>query len=280
MRLFLILLAASSIGYSETQTLEAAKAVPKSDARILGSLEFRPSLTNEKGEAHTEDNAIFGYQFTRDTYISYKQEFSTNLYNPMTPNISGVGIYATDGYFRGGVANILRSGSWSLGYEGRLYMPTWGIKRDAGMLTVIRNYAKIAYQVTPDLTIGLDEAPFVVDVYDHAGSTANGRAFANPAFENKADLWVNYFITRDLRLFIPLKFTAKKNREFSSKAAFDGAWSYNACFWPELWYRVAANYQVGAAYYTDNLIAPDFSRTTVSDGFRRSVTQLILAVNI
>lgn len=283
MKWFAIGLIVSGLAYgAPTQTLSTsvAPSAPPS-AQVIGVAEFRPSYRSTFGEVHTENNIVLGYRFDRDRYLSYRQEYNTNLYEPRSQLANGMSLTATDGYLRGGIANIWQAESMplSFNYEGRLYAPTFAVRRDAGMITALRTYLRWTYRFSDKLSISLDEVP-VIPVYDRAGAVVNGRAVANPAFENKVELVTVYNFAKDFVFILPFKYTASRNRDFSKAARANGTWGQFLQIWPEVWYTVGPNARIGAAYYTDNLVHPTFSGFTLDNGIRNSVTQFIFSANL
>jgi hypothetical protein len=254
-------------------TSTTAVSTTASDAKMIGIAELRPSYGSVLGEFHTENNAILGYQFSKDTNLVYKQEFFTNLYHPGTRD--GMTLEARDGYFRGNITNIWTNGPWGLNYEGRLYLPTYASRREAGMIVAARNYAHLGYRFSGAFTLILSEAP-VFHVYDVAGY----KKAANPWYENKVELTGVYKFSDNTRLIVPLKFSSLKYRNFAKGAKYNDAWGHTLVLWPELWHRLDSTFQVGAAYYTGSLIQDNFGATTIENGFKTGVAQLIFAANL
>jgi hypothetical protein len=260
---------------TESTTTTSTSAIPaETGGSVIGSVELRPSYQSQIGEFHTENLAELGYKFDPDTFASYRQEFNTNLYQPSKVS-EGVDATAMDGYLRGGVANIWRADDLSLSWEGRAYVPTNEIKRDQGMLTAIRNYAILNYQLSPAVGFTIADAP-ILHVYDRAG--ANG--IANPIFENKLDVGPSFAFTDRLKLFVPLKLSNLRHRAFANGAVNNDAWVHSLQLYPELFYTASENITLGGAYYTTSLIEPDFGGFTLNEGFKNSVTQLIFIAHL
>ena len=251
------------------------------DARVLGSVEVRPSYKSMLGEFHSEDSAVLGYQFTRDTSATYKQDFNTNVYDPhLIESQSGLNAYLVDGYFKEKITNLINIGSFSLGYEGRQYLPTWALRRQAGMLTAIRNYLKIKYQATSRLILTFEETP-VVHLYDQPGSITRKGPLANPIFENRSSVGAEYAFSDRLKLILPVMLSDVRNREYDSAAVNNSKWSHKLWVNPELYYTVNPNVTVGMGYYSDNLLKNgDFAETALGEGLEQGTTQLIFSANL
>ena len=209
----------------------------------------------------------------------YKQEFNSNIYDP--GKNSGLGLYAYDGYFKGYTGDLWKSDSLPLtfGYEGRLYLPTYSSRRDAGMITFVRNYLRLTYKFSNSFNVVLDEIP-VLHIYNQAGSVTSSGATANPFFEDKIELTPNYNITQTVRLSIPIKYSATRYSTYLAGSKFNNGWGHYLYVWPEINWAFAPNMRVGLAYYSDNMVAPDFSKTTFSDGFKLGTTQMIFAASL
>jgi hypothetical protein len=260
---------------------ELTSSQNSSDQKVLGTLEFRPSYRSLVGEFHSENSAILGYQFNKEVSLVYKQEFNTNLYDPnLGEDQGGLNAYLYDGYFKLKANNLYQQGRFSFNYEGRAYVPTWAVKRDAGMLTAIRNYAKLKYRVKTGLFLVAEEIP-VAHLYQQAGTvTGAGKAVANPYFENRVSVGIEYAFSDKLRLSAPVLLSSTRTRAFSTRAANDDRWGHKVWINPELFYTVNANLVVGAGYYSENLVKSNFSETTLIDGFNKGTTQFIVGVNL
>lgn len=251
------------------------------ETKLLGSAEIRPSYKSQMGEFHSEDSVFLGYQFNRDNSVVYKQEFNTNIYDPKLASAqSGLNGYLVDGYLKEKVNNIYSSGNLSLGYEGRQYLPTWTAKRDAGMITALRNYAKLKYQASSNLALTFEEVP-VVHVYQQAGSMTSKGPVANPIFENRASVGFEYSFSDKLKLIAPVLLSDVRTRSYSVNAANDSKWLHKVWVNPEVYYSVNSNVVVGMGYYSENLIKNNnFMDSAVGAGFEQGTTQLIFSTNL
>ncbi len=243
---------------------------------IIGVVDFRPSYKSTAGSFANELWAQAGYRFADGNSVYYRQEFSTNVYNPSAS--SGLNALTLSGSFRAKVNNIWQNkeSGLSLNWEPRLYVPTDGLKRDAGMITAVRNYVKIRKQLSSTAYLQLSDSP-ILHVYSSKGATVLGKIQANPFVENRVllEAEVELFI-KGLTLYMPIELQSVHFHSFGG-AANNASWGHNLSFWPELTYPVAKTIRMGLAFRTDNMIKPDFSATTISDAFRLGVTQVILS---
>jgi hypothetical protein len=274
---FLLFCLVISVGYLGAS--QAALNAP-SNSSILGSLEVRPSYKSIVGEFHSEDSAVLGYQFNKNNSLVYKQEFNTNLYDPSLPESkSGINAYLFEGYLKAKANNVYQNGDLSLSYEGRQYFPTWSVKRDAGMLTALRNYAKVKYQLTSAVALTAEEVP-VIHLYNQAGSMGAKGPNANPFFENRASIGLDYAFSDKLKLSIPLLVSSVRTRAYDNLAANNDKWGHKVWVNPEIYYSVNSNVVVGMGYYSDNLVRSNFSDTAIGDGLNQGTTQFIFSTNL
>jgi len=266
----------------KTTTLTSEGLMPSSsDSKIIGSLEIRPSYRSNLGEFHSEDSLFLGYQFNKTNNLVYKQEFNTNLYDPkLAATTSGLNGYLFDGYFRGRSNNLYKADSFSMSYEARGYLPTWSVKRSAGLITAVRNYAKLKYQASPGVAFTCDVVP-VVHLYQQAGSLTLKGPVANPIFESRESLGFEYQVSDNLKVLVPILISSSRYRAYDSRAINNNQWGHKLWVNPEVFYSVNSNLNLGLGYYTDNLIKNNnFTDTIFSEGFKFGTTQLILATSL
>jgi len=261
-------------GSTTTSLSEAAIKAP-SEQKIIGVLEFRPSWTQSTGKFHTENMAQLGYQFNKNTTLSYRQYFNTNIYNP--DNSEGLGLTAQDGLFVADFRNIWTNSSQGLsfGYEPRLYLPTATATRDAGMITVVRNYLKLTKKFSDKFSLTAMEIP-ILHIYSRSGTGDK----ANPVFENRVYLIASYSPVKSVSIDIPLMLNSQRTANYNAVAKNNDRWGHILWSWPEVTYAVSPNTALGVGFMTDNLIRPDFSALTIGDGFRKGVAQMILRATL
>lgn len=243
--------------------------------KVHGMAEFRPSYTTKAGEVHSENAAELGYDFSKNTSVFYRQEFNSNLYHPS--NVSGANVLATDGYIKALSANLVQfeGTPFSINYEGRWFFPTPEKKRDAGMITSMRNYVWLKYTATKSFNVYLAEAPGF-----HIFNQAGFKGAANPVFENRVELVGEYVFTDKLKLVFPFKLTTTKYRDFQTGAKNNDAWGNYLYVHPELTYKVNANWKVGTAFYSGALTNAGFSDLTLGDGLSGGVFQTFVAASL
>lgn len=246
-----------------------------STGKVHGLVEFRPSYISKIGEMHTEDAVELGYDFNPGTSLFYRQELTTNLYNP--GNVSGIDSNAGDGSIRGTLYNLLplEGTPYTFGYEGRVYLPTMERRRDAGMISTIRNYLWLKYSPTKSFNLYVAEVP-VVHLYNQVG-TGNT---ANPIFENKVDMIAEYNFTRNFRASLPIKFSITKYSNYKVGAKYNDAWVNFLQVYPEIMYKLTPNWRVGAAVYTGALTNAGLSELTLEEGFKNSTFQTFVMATL
>ncbi len=255
-------------------TLSQSVGAP-SAAKVHGFAEFRPSYTTKAGEVHSENAAELGYDFSKSTFLFYRQEFNTNLYNPA--NVSGTNVSPTDGYIKMVAQNLYSfSGTpLSLSYEGRYFLPTLERKREAGMLTTLRNYVWLKYAASNSLNFYLAEAP-MIHVYKDRGY----KNAANPIFENRVELVAEYIFTDKVKLVFPFKLSTTRYSNYQAGAKNNDAWGNYLYVHPELTYRLNANWKVGTAFYSGALTNATLSGLTIGDGLSSGIFQTFVAASL
>ena len=238
---------------------------------IMGDFDFRPSWTANNGKMHTETFVELGVKPTPDTQISYSQGVLTNVFTPTPVGATeGLNAKGLDGYLRGKVNNVWKSGPLSLSSETRLFAPTDPARRNQNFVTALRQYAKLKYDVTPTFSLTFMELPTGIV---HSTASANGQA--NPWFENRVYLIGDVNISKDLTFSLPVMFHQTKHRAAAGATNSD-AWTYWAWIYPELLYSVAPGMQVGVSYYSDNLVKADLSGLSLGTGLHNGITQAVL----
>lgn len=263
---------------SEASSTVTTAATP-GDERIIGGVELRPSWTSAVGEVHSENWVQLGYQFTRATQVFYRQEFNTNVYNPGA-SAQGLGLFATEGSVRLKVKDFYKpSAAAGLSYELRTYLPTLSTKRDAGMITSVRNQLKATQNLGSAFSVSLEEIP-ILHVYDRPGIVGKKGAEANPVFENRVYLTAEVKPMTNLKLAVPLILNNVRYRAFQEGAKNNNGWGHKLWVYPELTYTVTPNTMLGLGYYSDNLVLADFGGTNIGTGLEKGITQLILNASL
>jgi len=270
----------ASVSAESSGSLVGEVAAP-SEEKFIGLIELRPTYGPQSGSWFTENTVKFGYQFRKNLSVSYTQYINTNIYSPFDNDTKGLEVFAHDGFFRMKMKNIWNSpdGTWSFGWQPRIYMPTHASKRDAGMVTIVRNYFDIKKQITDGFSITGTLLP-IVHVYDKAGIITDGEAEANPLIENRIYLTADIDIVKNLTLSIPIMWHLTRYHDFQTGADDNSAWSNYLYVWPELVYDIDANFAVGLAYRSENLVRSDFGATDMGVGFEHGVWQAILKASL
>lgn len=248
-------------------------------ARVIGGVEFRPSWTSSLGEVHSENWAQLGYQMNPNARLFYRQEFNTNVFNPGVSS-QGLGLYANDGSFRFQWKDFAKlTSTLAASYESRLYLPTLAVKRNAGMVTSLRNHLKLTQNIGAMTSVSLEEVP-ILHIYNRAGNVSLRGVEANPIFENRLTLSFEIKPTTSLKFVLPLILHDVRFRDFQTGAKNNNSWSHKLWIYPELTYTVSPQLMIGLAYYSDNLVLTNFAETNVGAGLEKGITQLILNASL
>lgn len=259
---------------SETGTSNIISAVP-TEEKINGTIEVRPSWTSNSGEFHTENTLGAGYQFNRNFDLGYTQYIDTNLFNPGT-TVSGLGPIVRDGFLNANFKNLYNNGQgFSVSYEPRVYLPTATAKRDAGMVTMLRNNFTVRQSFSPLFALTAQAIPMI-----HAYSQAGAAGKANPVFEQRFYLVGEFQFTDKLSAVVPLMLESTRHANYATGAKNNNAWSHKLYMYPELYYAIDSNYLLGVAYMTGDFTDPNLSGFALSKGFKYGVPQLILRASL
>ncbi len=254
--------AGASIG---NETIAVAPSAPQS--KFFGVLDLRPSVSTKSGVLGSENTIEAGYQFDSTWRLSYAQWWNT------AKNLSD-GLYTHDGFFRLRGSNLYDNGVVTVSYQGRLFLPTFASRREAGFVTSVFNQLKMAVQLSPDLTLSFSTAP----TYLHFSRTSfNGKA--NTVFQNIGMANLDIKLSNRLTLSLPLYLISSRTHSVSGLAG-SGEWSHLLVVWPELAYSLNANHSVGLSYYSDNLMSPTLDRFNIAQGLNNGVLQAFWTVSL
>jgi len=281
-----LLLAASALAEPPSQaisgpesTLSTSAGTPRRGEKVIAGLELRPSWTSRIGEVHTEDYVQFGYQFNPNFQVFYRQEFTTNLFNPGS-SAQGMGVYAYDGSLRTKVANLVTfNRDLALHYEARLWLPTFSVRRNAGMIVGLRQALRLKQELGPYMAVSLEEIA-VPHIWSRPGNDIPSAPEANPAYENRVYLTFDWKPTSKVKFSVPFILTSIRYRDYQPKARNNDSWGHKVWLYPELTYAVNPNITVGLAYYSDNLVLSNFGGTQVATGLEKGISQLILNASL
>jgi hypothetical protein len=243
-----------------------------SEGKIIGLVDLRPSDVF-KGEDtfRMENSAELGYRFNPKLQLTYKQEIWGNLVQPSL-SASPNNFFVRDGWVDVLCDKVFVNEDQSLffTYEGRAYLPTFETRRNAGMVTAVRNYATVGKKPTGWMTVSATETPIA-----HFYSQDSYLGKANPVFENRFQLKAGINLTSKLSLSLPLIWQATKMR-LSQGASKSGIWDNYVWINPEIFYAVDPHLVMGLGYYdVGSLMKNDLSDTQIGDGLRDGVVQMI-----
>lgn len=276
--------AGMAVAAEPNQVLTTTDSAKATDAKLLLGGELRPSRlqtrVSDQNVYSTEDNVFAGYQFSKDSYLFYRQDFSTNVYHTQqTKDREGMDLRALDGSFRGGINNFWKEGNLSLSYEGRAFVPTSTASSRNGMISVVRSYGHLRYDINDSLAIVLSEAP-TFHAYAHAAYTgADGKSVATPWYENRTYLMAKWFISKKMRLDFPIKMTNLRYRNPGAAKNAD-SWAHVVYLNPELFYNVTPNFYVGLGFYSASMVQSDFGGFSLGDALKYGQTQVIVGAKL
>jgi len=277
-----------SLGAPKNQDEEVGAQLQKSEGvlegaqnkfqKIFGVLDVRPSAVL-KGEDtfRFENSAEVGYQLNPKFQVLYHQDFTMNLYNPATQSgVQGVGLQAMDGFidwFREAWMES-QDGSISLSYEGRLYVPLAATRRDAGMITALRNYFILGKKLSNGVSVNLIEAP-ILHFYDQPSYLGK----ANPAFENRLGIQLAYKFQEKWSFSLPLLWSATQLRTVSQSTG--SRLDHFVWINPEISYAADSHYTLGLGYYDNtSLISSDLSSFQVGEGLEDGIVQFFVRASL
>lgn len=238
------------------------------------AFDLRPSWSSERGAMRLENEIALEVALSSQFHLGYTQEFQANLFEP-SGEASGINPQANDGYLKGEWKDAWKLGRTGFSYETRVYLPTHAPERDAGLITALRNYAKISYEASDNLEFTLWEVP-ILHVYNRPGTEGAEGPEANPLFENRIYLSTNLsFFDKKLNLKIPIILQTIRHASFSEGSKHNDSWSHVLWVYPELTYALSEKTSIGLGYYSENLIADDFSASDFAGGFQKGITQII-----
>jgi len=256
-------------------TLDEANESPQ---KVFGTIDLRPSAVLKGQDTFRfENSAELGYQLSKKFQILYHQDFLMNLYNPSSQTgAQGMGLQAQDGFFDWFREAWMESsdGTFSVSYEGRLYLPVAANRREAGLITALRNYFIFGKKLSDGVTFNFIEAP-IFHFYDRPDF--QGRA--NPTIENRVGLQLALKLADKWSLSLPLLWSATKLRALNSGSNSD----LDHFVWinPELSYAPNEKYTVGLGYYDNtSLLTSDLSAFQVGEGLEDGIVQCFLRANL
>jgi len=280
MRSFLLVwvLAFSSFVFClENQEEIKTEVQPRSP--LIASIDIRPTASFKGQDSFRFENSFdLGYQLSPQSLILYHQDYWMNLYNSrLAGGEDGLGLIVQDGFFDWTYDNFFKSAddSVSLSYEGRLYLPTFASRREAGMLTALRNYLILGKKFSPDFQLNLIEAA-ILHAYDRAAYNSQ----ANPFWENRVTIQTVWNLNEKWQFSFPVSWSVTHMRT-APGAQFSNINKNFVWINPELRYSLSPTYRVGMGYYdTTSLIRSDFSAFQIGEGLEDGVAQVFLQASL
>lgn len=261
----------------DVQKLSSKGELPKS--RVIGVLYLRPTATTKGQDSFRfENSAEVGYELSPSFSVFYHQDFWMNLYNSsLVGGSEGIGFKPQDGFVDWFKDAVLESQdkTLSLGYEGRLLVPTMASRREAGFISALRTYFILGKKFGETVSLSLIEAP-IIHFYREAAH--NGRA--NPFVENRVGFQVSFDLSKNLNFSFPITWSATKMRSAPGNKLTN---EMDHFIWinPELSYTVDSNYSLGMGYYdTTSLMSSDLSSFQIREGLEDGVVQLFLRASL
>jgi len=241
-------------------------------------LDMRPSWNVAETSAHLENEIGAEYKLQPETSVGYTQEFFLRL-NP-TLEESATDYYRTrlgDGYLFANFSSLLDLGdNLTFAYEPRVYLPTSGLERIAGLIFSTRHYLKLEWEVTSQLSFAFAEIP-ILSLQDRAGYESGDELIANTLFENRVEAGPELsFFEGTLKISLPLILQARRLRDFDPGAAGNASWIYYLWVAPEALYKVGESTHVGVAYYSDSIAGDGVDGVEIGNGFANGTFQMVL----
>lgn len=260
------------------ETLEIKKSV-SSPSPFIATVDIRPTASFKGQDSFRFENSFdLGYQLSPQSMVLYHQDYWMNLYNSqLVGGADGLGLIAQDGFFDWTYNNFFKNSdeSLTLSYEGRLYLPTFSNRREAGMLTAVRNYIILGTKISSVLNLNLIEAAII-----HAYDRPEHKNQANPFLENRVTVQLVWNMSEKWQLSFPVAWSVTRMRT-AEGAQFSNINKNFAWVNPELRYSLSPNYRLGLGYYdTTSLIRSDFSAFQIGEGLEDGVAQVFLQASL
>ncbi len=228
----------------------------KGGAKPLLLVTVRPTWYQSETLFELENTIEAGIQFSDKFALTYVQDFNTNI--SKTGNAADAGDVTPvlqDGFIRMNFFKIRESDDklFTFNDQVRVYFPTEQVKRDAGLVTIVRNYFVFTRKISESVNFWFYEVP-ILHVYDRAERTlSDGKTQANPVFENRLILEPMFTLFPRVTLGIPINLSTVKFRDAGEKAAKSGEWIPSITITPWLEWAATDFMTFGMYYETGNL---------------------------
>jgi hypothetical protein len=255
----------------------------KESAKPLLAVTLRPTWYQSEPTFEMQNTVELGIKFNSKFALSYVQDFSTNV--SKTGDLAQAGDFTPvwyDGFLRLNFSKVSESDDKLFSYSDqvRVYFPTNDEKRDAGMLTILRNYFVFDRTISKSLNFTFYEVP-ILHIYDRAGSTnAAGKPVANPILENRIILEPSVKLSSSVTLGLPLNFTVVKFRDFQEKAEKNAEWVPSLTFSPWIEWQISDPLLLGFYYETASVADKTDGGLVWTDGQKSGYYQAYLRIGL
>ncbi len=259
------------------------KERPKEDsAKAIAIFTVRPTWYQGDPTFEMQNTVELGIKFSDKFALSYSQDFNTNTTKTGNYSQAELAPILFDGFIRANFSKVSVSDDKLFSYSNqlRVYFPTNSDKRDAGMLTTVRDYFVFDRTITSSLSFTFYEVP-IVHVYDRSGYTdGKGKDVAHPIFENRVILEPSFKVFPKVTLGVPLNFTLVKFRDHSAKATNNDEWVPSLTFSPWIEWQVTDPIALGFYYETASVADKTEAGLVWTDGQKAGFYQFYLRVGL
>lgn len=267
-----------AMSYASASKLETESKSEESQTNLTASYTILPTWGLEDSSFRIENWTSLGVNVNDNFYVGYHQDFNfqgSDRSTDMAPVMK-------DGHVRFSFNNVWKSSQHDLKLDDRLWviLPTNAAKRDAGMVTEIRNWIIFTNKVTDRFSFSFTDIP-ILHLYSQPGTTdSSGDATANPIFENRVMLTFNTVLGGGLSLSIPFELYATRHQDYMAGATNNDAWALSFSINPNLTLSLSDTVSLSAFFWSGNLTQQVDYGLTSRDGFSTGTFQLGLGVTL
>jgi hypothetical protein len=261
-------------------TTETTTAAPAGGpASFYGRLELRPTWGTSTGIVDAWNNAEVGYNFSANTKVLFNQSFNFDLRNSVNKDVNFI---LPDARIELDLNRVWtdRRAAWALDYQPRLHVPTDTGRRDLGLITEFRHQFNLTKTFAPNFQLQTSLIPAVHAYSRRGGKDATGASTATPFFENRLEVTARWFLARNWKLEVPVKFWQTRFQNFAAGAVHNDAWAFLVQVKPEVQWQFAPNVAVGVAFETGNFFSDDLKQSTFASAFRNAHAQMVLIATL
>ncbi len=266
-------------GLHEPVLQAQGQAPSREGAKPILAVTLRPTWYQSEATFEMQNTVELGAKFNDNFALSYAQDFSTNV--AKSGGVAAAGDFTPawyDGFFRLNFSKIRQSEDklFSFSDQVRVYLPTNPAKREAGLITALRNYFVFDRKVTSHMNFTFYEVP-ILHLYDRSGNTdAKGKSVANPIFENRIVMEPSFTPVPGVTVGLPLNVIVVKFRDFGPKADNSGEWIPALTFSPWIEWQISAPLTLGFYYETASVAEKTDVGIVWTDGQRAGYYQAYL----